>query len=437
LVSRWTKNTSSLFVQARPAWTTIGASLIIQGVTFAGGVALARGLGPEARGQLAVVLLWPPLLAGLGAIGIAEAVAYYTTKEGTRRSGALTSAMGIGLPQSLALMLVGLIILPVALTGKPAFVLHAAFLYLLVIPLYPLTLYPLAVLQGRLSFGSFNVARIVVHIGYAALVMVLWLFGRLDVFAAMAASLVATLMSCIASLSLVLLHGYVDWRPTSWLFRSLLSFGAKVHVGNVAGVIGTRLDVLLLSFLPLATALGHYSVATSVASSVALIPNAVSLLLYPAVSRDLPHARPQRLSRVLLVGTVLTVAFVPLALILVSPVVPLVFGAAFRSAVPIAQVLIAGYLLRGWAAMLAAVVRGAGHPFTASLGDVFNVVVFAPLLVILVPAASGIGAGMALTAAAAVQVTWLGVQAFRLTGLTGRSMFETWTAELRRWVYDE
>src|SRR6202022_3096555 len=128
---------SALFPRTRPLLATIGTSLIIQGVTLVGGIVLARGLGPEARGQLAVVLLWPALLASLGGLGVAEAVAFYASKETTRWSQALTSALVIGVPQSVVLMLVGLLVLPLALAGQPAFVLQAALLYLLVIPLYP------------------------------------------------------------------------------------------------------------------------------------------------------------------------------------------------------------------------------------------------------------------------------------------------------------
>jgi O-antigen/teichoic acid export membrane protein len=331
-------------------------------------------------------------------------------------------------------MLIGLVVVPFALTGRPASVVQAALVYLLVIPLYPLTLYPLAVLQGRLSFGSFNIARVVVHVGYSGIVALIWLVGRLDVATATTASLIATLGGCIATLYLAWVQGYLTWRPASFSFLRLLRFGVKTHIGNVAGIIGGRLDVLFLSFLPLATVLGHYSVATAIASGIGLVPNAVSLLLYPAFSQDAIHDRPRRLSRVLLLGVLVTIVGLPLALILVSPLLPLVFGTAFAPAVPIAQVLMGGYLLKGWAAMLTAVVRGVGHPFTASLGDILNLLTFAPLLVILVRPASGLGAAVALTAASAVQVAWLTIHAFRLTGLNIGSMLEAWTSELNRYA---
>jgi O-antigen/teichoic acid export membrane protein len=434
LVNEVLKHSTIRFGKFEPLTVTIGTSFLIQLVTLLSGVVLARGLGPEARGQLAVVLLWAPLLAGLGGLGVAEAVAYHASKELKGHSDALTSAMIVALPQSMALMLIGLIVLPFALAGKPAYVIQDAVIYLVVIPLNPLSLYPLAVLQGRLSFSSFNLVRLLVNVAYTAFVVILWALGSLSVFAAMAASLAATFATCGVSLYLVWAHGYVNWRPASWLFRSLLTFGLKIHVGNIAGILGTRLDILFLSFLSSAAVLGHYTVATSVASGIALVPNAVSMILYPAFSRDAPSDRPRRLSRLLLVGTALTVVVVPAAIILVWPLIPFVFGNAFRSAVPIAQLLVGGYLLRGWSAVFAAVVRGSGHPFTASVGDVLNIVAFAPLLMVLARPTFGTGAAIALTGAAAVQVAWLGIQAFRCTGLTIESMFGTWLTELKHYA---
>jgi O-antigen/teichoic acid export membrane protein len=367
----------------------------------------------------------------LGALGVGEAVAYHASKEVMPKSDALRSALLIGLAQSLLLVLVGLVVIPFVLAGKPGEVLHAALVYLLVIPLHPLTLYPLAVLQGRLSFGAFNLARVVVHVAYTGLVAAIWLLGGLDVFTAMAASLLATLGGCIVTIYLAWAKGYFRWKSAPLSLRPLLRFGTKIHMGNVAGIVSGRLDFLFLSYLPLATVLGHYAVATAVASGLALVPNAAGLLLYPAFSRDASQDRPRRLSRVLLLGALLTIVLLPLGLILVPPLLPTVFGTAFQSAVPIAEILMGGYLLRGWAAMLTAVVRGAGHPLTASFGDVLNLVTFVPLLIVLVLPASGIGAAVALSAAAAVQVTWLGIQAFRLTGLSIGSMFETWKVDFK------
>lgn len=417
-----------------PLAITLGTSLLIQTVTFVSGVVLARGLGPESRGQLAVAMLWPPLLAGLGALGVSDALTYRASKETSQHSDALTSAVVIGIGQSVLLMAVGLVILPVVLAGKPGSVLDASRLYLLVIPLNTLAVLPLAVFQGRFAIGPFNLGRLFVHVAYTALVVALWLLGRLDVFSAVLASLAATFAAFLAIAALARAHHHLIWKPKSWSFTALLGFGSKVHVGNVAGLVAMRLDVLALSLLPSTTALGSYVVATAVASSISLIPSAVSLLAYPTFSRDLPSARAVRLSRILLLGIALTIVIVPLAVVMTPILLPVIFGQPFKSAVIASQVLLVGYAFRGWASILAAVVRGAGRPLTASVGDVLNVLTLGSLLAVLVPFSAGIGAAVAVVGAATIQVVWLLIQSFRSTGLSVNYMFENWMGDVKSFV---
>src|SRR6266851_6674668 len=140
-------------------FVTTGASLFIQLVSLGSGIALARGLEPTGRGELAIAMQWPLIFAGLAGVGIPDAVAYFSAHRTGGRSSVLSSALALGVVQSAAAMVIGVLFLPLLLSGSSTSVLYGALLYLLIIPLHPPTLYPNGVLQGARDLRAFNIAR--------------------------------------------------------------------------------------------------------------------------------------------------------------------------------------------------------------------------------------------------------------------------------------
>ncbi|MCH7540941.1 MAG: hypothetical protein IH999_11195, partial [Proteobacteria bacterium] len=67
----------------------------IQLSNLASGILAARLLGPEGRGELAVIILWPSLIAALGALGITESVIYHTANRSEPPARIFASSMVI------------------------------------------------------------------------------------------------------------------------------------------------------------------------------------------------------------------------------------------------------------------------------------------------------------------------------------------------------
>jgi len=412
---------------AMPA--TVATTLIIQVVTVGSGIILARSLGPSDRGVVAAAMLWPTLLASIGGLGIAEGVTFFSGRESNGQSTVLTSGLALGAVQTIVLLLLGVLVLPLLLGGKAA-VLSAAVFYLLIIPLYPLTLYPLSLLQGRMNLGAFNVARLSVHVAYTAFLVALWTQKAVTVRSALAASLVATAITAILSFWLIGHRRYWVWRVAAGEIRALIAFGAKLHLGNVATIIASKLDIVVLSIFASAQALGIYVVATAVGTVVGLVPAAIAMVLYPRFVRLSTADRQVTLSRLFLIGIAVTLSAGPLMVIALPHLIPFIFGGAFGSAVPVAGVLVVGYLIRGYNGMLVAMLRGAGRPLRASTGEMIGLILFAVCLPVLTRRFGSVGTATSLTIAAAATLVWMIFQAISATGLSVARIWSVWRGDV-------
>lgn len=412
---------------------TVGTSLFIQVITVASGVILARALGPEGRGALALAMLWPTLVAGLGLLGISDAVVYRAARENERPSAALSNALPLAIIQSLLLSVAGWLLIRIALHGKPTVAADADF-YLWYIPLNLLGIYAIAYLQGRMAMSYFNLFRASVHVAYTVLLALLWVSNHVNVRTALAASLLSNLITvglCAASL---VRAGVVALRVSVSELRSLITLGLQLNLGNLASVFASRIDIVMLSFLVTPSALGDYVVATTVGALPFLLPSAVSLILYPLFARQQREKAGRAFSRFMLLAILLTLAGIPVVLMISPLVVKVFFGSAFSPAIVIGQILSVASLLRGMNTMLGSVLRGLGAPMRASGGDIAGLTVMAITLVPGIRLAQGEGAAVASLLGAATALTWMTYQSLRVVRLSPSDLIHWWKVELRSGV---
>jgi O-antigen/teichoic acid export membrane protein len=414
---------------------TVGTSILIQLITIAGGVILARALGSEGRGTLALAMLWPSLVAAVGILGVSDAVVYRASREGTRPSAALSTALLLALPQGLLLCAAGWLVIRIALNSKPTVAASAEF-YLLYIPLNLLGVYAIAFLQGRMAMSSFNWFRASVHVFYTALLALLWFSHQIDVWTALAASLVSNALTVALCIAFLLREGQVGLRVNVGELRSLISLGLKLNLGNIAGVFASRVDIVMLSFVVTAAVVGDYVVATAVGALPLIVPSGVSLVLYPLFSRNTIDRASRAFARFMLIAILMTLAAVPIVIFISPLVVNVFFGKAFNSAIVIAQILGIASLLRGMNTMLSSVLRGLGAPIRASGGDILALIVTTIALLPGIRLAQADGAAAAVLIGTACGLAWLIFQSLRVLRMSPLDLLQWWGVELGRSVPD-
>jgi O-antigen/teichoic acid export membrane protein len=145
--------------------------------------------------------------------------------------------------------------------------------------------------------------------------------------------------------------------------------------------------------------LGTYAVASKYAELLRLPGTALTWVAYPELARS-DAVDAARRTRRLLRPALLSVwgAAVPM-LVLTGPVVQLLYGRQFSSAVPQARVLLVGMLIGGGAGLASGYLYGRGRPGLNSLGLGIGLALTVILDITLIPHHGAMGAAIASTVA--------------------------------------
>lgn len=379
----------------RAALLSVFVSFVILGLNLATGVILARGLGPDLRGELAAVLLWPALIAPLGSLGMTDAVTYFAARRGDPAGEIAGTGVAIGAVQALVLSGAAAIVLPAVLAARGVSS-GAVYLSLLYIPLFLLADTLIYLLNGLGRHATFQGFRLAMPVLVAAMFVGLWLTGNLTVIAAVSATLGA--YAVLIALAALLVSRRGPWRFSAGLGRRMLSFGLRSHVSTASSLLSQRVDQLAVSLLLPTSELGVYVIAVAVASLPGVIGYAVGLVALPRVAAGASvDAACKAAQRTLWLSTLLAAALMALA----PRLIHLFFGAAYQDAAGPALILLAAAVFASWSRVLAALLKAVGAPMTAGVADAVGLAVAVAGLAVLVPQFGTTGAAIALLVASA------------------------------------
>jgi O-antigen/teichoic acid export membrane protein len=304
-------------------------------------IAVSRTLGPEGRGQYALATLSAVSVVVLGKVGLEHANIYLfgTARVASDRLASQNAlvALGAGLP--------GAALLTLALAAFPSVLgdlgVGNLALAALTIPF---------LLHVQLVAGLQNLTGLITWQFRAALTGVaaqlavvggLLALGRLDVTSALVANLAAAVLVWLLVVSRGP-AGTLRARIDVDLLTRTLRYSLILHVGLVLLFLQTRITLFLVQALMGTGALGHYSLAVSVAESVLLASDSLAIALVPQQTHGTLGAAASLGLRTARVGGVLVLAAgAPLA-IFGSAIITFVFGAQFEASYPPLLALLPG-----------------------------------------------------------------------------------------------
>ena len=376
--------------------STLAANSAILLLGVVSGVLAARLLGPEARGELAVIIVWPSAVVYiLGSLGLHDAATYFAARQPERLNAVFTLLQVLGLAQTVVFGALAYFLLPVALAGHRPEVIALTRLFLLFLPAGFNSLYLLKLLQGRLLVRQYNLARVFVAAWYTALLVALYFLGRVSLPWIVGGQLVGYGLAWLLHYHFVRAQLRPRWEWDPSLLRPLLRYGFKAQFSLASAQLNFRLDQLVMSLWLPPAALGFYVVAVTLTSPLRAAPQAIGMVTLPAAARESPAAARAVIGRSLRAVGLLLVIGAAALFWLVPYLLPLFFGEAFAPAIAACRVLVVASVPLGFSLVLYDGLRALGKPQAPGYAELVGNGVTLALLAVLLPRYGFLGAAYA------------------------------------------
>jgi O-antigen/teichoic acid export membrane protein len=255
-------------------------------------------------------------------------------------------------------------------------------------------------LQAR-DLHRWNVVRVSQPVLALVVTIVLWRLRLLTLETALL-SLAGTLLLQLAwSYRCCRGTGLAPGRARATLVRPLAVYGMAQIAAETPALLNTQLDQLVLSQTVPSADLGRYAIAVTLTALPLPLVAAIGNVLFPRLAaQSVVTSSTLKLQRMAVLGAAgaATAMLVPLALT-AHWLVPLVFGAGYRGAVPLVWILTPGALFLACGQVAGDLLRGRKRPifvaWAQGLAAVFTVV----MLLALLPLVGVAGAAIASTVA--------------------------------------
>lgn len=379
----------------RHSLSTFATQILVMGANIAAGIITARVLGPQIKGQAALLTMITQLLFMVGSMGLGSAFSFFIAKKRFTGEQIHTSAV----VSALLFGAIGLGIFYVSYPlhasvwhGIPAnLIFYSALLSVLLI--YSTYLTRIIVGYGRIyAMNTGTMVRALINLAALALLLLVWNNG-LD-------SVVTSLwLATLAQVAIFLVVLRADLRPTPFwgesLVRDSLSYGIKSHPLLLINFLNYRVDMLLLKHLTDDAAVGFYSLAVGMAELIWLVPNATVAPLFAqiagseAVDRSLVTLRTVRWSLLFLVTLALGAIF------LGRPMIALMYGRDFLPSYAPFLGLLPGICLFPVFKLLSVDLAARGYPVFGTIASAVALVINIICNILFIPTLGTLGAALA------------------------------------------
>lgn len=402
---------------------TFLTNVAIQACNVATGIITARLLLPAGRGELAAVILWPSILAGIGIMGLHFSLVREVAAHPEEEADLSRAALGLSLLLAFVAMALGYLLLPRLLPADKQHLLGLSRLYLLWLPLNFLTLTLLALHHGRLRWSPYNLIRLSVVVSYLGFLALIWLLDVRRVSWFVLAFLASNVVTTALTVALGRQHLWKGrWRISlAWrVWRQGLPF----FLAGVTFICLTQVDKTLLVSLLSTEMVGYYVAAFTFASAHSSLGYALEITSFAALANEPDKEAQGRYLLQTFRQASLLYATAGMAVALLAPlaIVP-IFGAEFRPATGPARILAVGTSLLALGNILSEGLKGRGLVLPGIGGQCLGAALIALAGLLLVPRWGISGLALAFVIGAAGQLTLLIAATSYVFGLKVRGFF--------------
>jgi len=303
---------------------TIITNWMIQLINFVTSIMAARLLGPNTRGQLAIVLLYPQLISNLGLLGLDKGISIVTGKKLRQHSVwpiiALCFILSAG---SFS------IFYPIAhYQIRDAGIFNLSLVYAAYMPFFFIFMLIMASFQGSGNFADFNAGRLTFYIAYVLLLLIFWLYNHAELSGFVVANLGAVMIAAVYSLILyVKCYGHAALRFQSpfpdiaILVRNSWMFIVPVLIT----VAASQIDQIIISQNMDNKLLGLYVIYLAYSRLSGAVSNAFNVHMFHASIQDTSNTMSLNIMRK---GSIYFIISI-LLMIAAKPAIALLYGTQY------------------------------------------------------------------------------------------------------------
>ena len=382
---------------ARSVARTAGFNVAATVAGGLGGIIIARAVGPAVRGEYAAITAWMGVLLIVGGMGQPAALVYYVAREPLRAREYVATSRAMMLATGMVTLVAGFLLAPALAHRLPPVTVGYRIAFGSLIVAFVGGSFT-ASLQAR-DLRRWNVVRVTQPAFGLMAIVVLWRLRRLTLDAVLIVIAVTALLQLVWAYGYCRRTGLAPGRARVALVRPLLAYGAAQIAALAPGTLNAQLDQLVLSQTVSAADLGRYAIAVSISLLPMPLVTAIGNVAFPrlAAQREMTGATSQLQRLSVLAGAGLAAAILVPAAALSYWLVPLVFGAAYRGAVPLLWILTPGSIFLACGQVTGDLLRGRRQQKIVALAEGIAAIFTVALLFALLPLVGVYAAAIAST----------------------------------------
>lgn len=387
-------------------FSSLAAILFVKAMGFAESIFIARILGANGFGLLALVLSITNIMIALATLGIPPALTKFlsgevsTSSEGSRRT--LHAAVSLSAASTAAVCIAAI---PIGFFLLAPYYRNPDFWNMLMVAILFVGLTTPFILFANALQGLGKVTRLnVLSMGASAVALPLAIGLALTL--AERGALIAFLVGSALPGVFAVRYVYAGIRalPTQNAASSvgagtLLNYGFPVVLSGIAVLVAFYVVNSWLAAAVGLADLGNYAVATSLAATIGFIPSAVGVPLAPILSSlnvsDPRHGR-SLVPRIMRITAFLAVPVVITVIVFAGDIIGLAYGSEFARAGPLLVILAASALIASITGVVGSQIAGSGKMWLGLILNLLWVGVVVSSSAILIPTFGAIGASLAI-----------------------------------------
>ncbi len=353
----------------------------------------AWALGAEGRGDLAVIVLYPNVVALVVGFGLPQAHRYSLAREPKSVSPLFSNALIFAAVMGVLALAAAELIVPSLVGARSEAVMWLVKIYLINIPLALLYDLMAGMLEGARQFKWAALARIIFFGIQSVAYFLLWMTGHLTIYTAALTMIVAQTANTLTALICVWRVLRPRWKPNWTVWKKSIAYGLKYHVGVVTSFTTLRLDQLMLGGMATSVEMGLYVVAVRLSEITTVLASSVADVLMPEVAASKQSKQSVQLLTRSLRQMIYIYLLILFPLILCAPLVlEFAFGADFAAAGGALRLLLAASMVWSLGAIVNSGLNGFGYPGLSTISRLSSAIVTVVALLYWLPRYGIVGA---------------------------------------------